>query len=212
MTVSQKAGRLVAHESKLERSFIVLAEFLPTVRIYEEQPVSVPYVGARGQKLVYHPDFLVEFSDEARRPALVEIKPISALKKHAQKFRYKFEAASAFARRQGWRFLILTDRVIEHPLVTAAHFLLPFRRGSLDVGHAELLLKTLEKFDGEASVSLVLDELVRLGCDRPEATRSVWIAAANFTVGCRFDSPLTMSSLISLPDRSQPLPRIRGLS
>ncbi|MCC6190614.1 MAG: TnsA-like heteromeric transposase endonuclease subunit [Anaerolineales bacterium] len=101
---SLKAGRMVWYESFLERDFIHLLEFDPTVVTFAEQPFTLEYVH-QGQTRRYTPDFHVQLASQ--RQVLVECKP-SAFLEH-QDNPLKFAAARAWCAEHGWSFRVATE-------------------------------------------------------------------------------------------------------
>jgi len=103
---STKMERMIAFESLLERDFIYLLEYDPSVEWFEEQPLSIEYK-QEGKRLQYTPDFhLIEHGQHV----LVECKPERFVE--TEENRHKFAAARVWCRESGWEFRIMTDQQI----------------------------------------------------------------------------------------------------
>ncbi len=120
--------RLVAYESQLERDFLVLLSAEVDVAMVEEQPVRIPYALAGGRASHYTPDFLVTYSD--RQPELVEIKYQADVLESWPELRLKCRAAARWAKDQGYRFHLVTERHVHGPRLENLTWLQRYRGGS----------------------------------------------------------------------------------
>lgn len=119
---SVKNGREMAFESPLERQFMLLLEFDPSIYRYTEQPVTIPYTKAEykggAREPGYTPDLLIYYRQhhftEPRWPDLVEVKPEKEFKKLEIENTDKYAAADQYARLQSWHFLKWSELLI-HP-------------------------------------------------------------------------------------------------
>lgn len=103
---SAKMGRMIAFESLLERDFIYLLEYDPSIEWFEEQPLSIEYI-QESKRLQYTPDFhLLEHGQHV----LVECKPKRFVE--TEENRYKFAAARAWCGECDWEFRVITDQQI----------------------------------------------------------------------------------------------------
>jgi hypothetical protein len=145
---SLKTGRSHAFESTLERDFITLVEFDPTVADYDEQPVRIGFHGRDGRRHYHVPDFLVHF-DQARspgrRPRLYQVKYDAEMRARWSEFKPALLAASRYAKEQGWEFQIITDRHIRTTYLANARFLLPYASYPPNPEDAKLLLEALHE-------------------------------------------------------------------
>lgn len=112
--------RMVAEfESGLERDSLLLVKNAgPHVGLLP-QPITLDRSVLGFGKGEYTPDLLVWTVDSTGEPVnvtLVEVKPDSHLMKHWPKLKSKLQAARRFARRQGWRFVVVTERHLREPL------------------------------------------------------------------------------------------------
>lgn len=102
---SVKLRRIVRCESPLERDYVYLLEF-GRAKFYEEQPLRIRYY-LDGKRRRYTPDFLVTVGE---KKLIVEVKLESvALKK---KYRTLFAIASQICRREGYVFVVVTEKMI----------------------------------------------------------------------------------------------------
>lgn len=75
-TPSRKRGAMVPWESSLERDFIYLCEYEPTITSIESQPEKIR-IWIDGVAHIYHADYRIYFDDGEMR--VVEVKPDSKL-------------------------------------------------------------------------------------------------------------------------------------
>lgn len=135
--------RPVAHESSLERDFVLLCRFDPDVVMVEEQPVTIDWIDAAGRPRRYTPDYRVVRRCSAD---IVEVKYRADLKVGWEAFRPAFVAARNWAVLQGMRFRIATDRGIRGPRLTNARRLVP-RQG--DPADPEVAARVLDVLTGQ---------------------------------------------------------------
>src|SRR6516225_9698035 len=115
-------------ESSLERDFFVLLEFNLDVLKWEAQPFRIE-LGRKRE--TYTPDVLVTYLDESRdatrtQKVLYEVKYREELKRDWPHLRDRYRAAWRFARNNGLRFKLITEREIRTELLWNAKFLLPY--------------------------------------------------------------------------------------
>ena len=103
---STKMGRMIAFESLLERDFIYLLDYDPTVSWFEEQPLTIEYQHEE-QLLRYTPDFHLL---EGGRHVLVECKPERFI--DTEENRRKFALGQAWCEERGWEFRLITDQQV----------------------------------------------------------------------------------------------------
>jgi len=103
---SCKNNRGTAWESQLELKACTLFEFSPSIRSYQEQPITL-WLPARYDKLSrYTPDF--EITDLNGLVSYVEVKPESKLKDPL--IRETLLAASTLLEKQGYPYFVLTEK------------------------------------------------------------------------------------------------------
>lgn len=132
--------RSIAHESSLERDFVLLCRFDPDVVMVEEQPVTIDWVDVAGRKRRYTPDYRV-----VRRSSteIVEVKYRADLMAGWEAFRPAFVAARNWAVLQGMRFRIATDHGIRGQRLINARRLVPRQDDPADPEIVARILDTL---------------------------------------------------------------------
>ncbi|GEN36739.1 TnsA endonuclease N-terminal domain-containing protein [Aneurinibacillus danicus] len=104
---SLKNDQMIHWKSLLERDYIRLLEFDPTVICYESQPLVIDYA-YRGKIYKYYPDFKIITTDHRAR--LVEVKPLKFINKPEN--RVKFEVGKRYCEQHGWTFQVVTEEQI----------------------------------------------------------------------------------------------------
>ncbi len=138
---------MTAFESSLERDFLLLLDVDPDVEFFEEQPVKIIYHDAKGGRRTYTPDVLVRYRTDpppARhsKPLLCEVQYRDDLRQHWVEYRPKFRAAQRYARQQGWRFQVVTERHVRTPYLENVKFLRPYRTLPVNDAYRTQLLST----------------------------------------------------------------------
>ena len=136
-------GQSVDHESHLERDFLLIMQFDPTLAAIRAQPFTIPCTGANGRPTRYTPDFLAIHGGPRPQGFLVEIKPIDELRRDWRNLKPRLRAGRDFARANGLTFEILTERRLRRWPLDAYHFLAPFRTLPYDESTEEHLIHTL---------------------------------------------------------------------
>lgn len=108
---SKKMQRNIQFESLLERDYIFLLEYDYDIQEYREQPVTIEYK-FNNRIYKYTPDFEIIMNNGQKR--LVEVKPYEKLKQilNDKKKRLKYDAAYTFCQKEGFEFIIVTDKDI----------------------------------------------------------------------------------------------------
>ena len=191
---------LVRVESTLERDFALLQKFGPAVLSLEEQPVRITFRSSEGKARSYVPDFLVHYRDGAQPSRLVEIKYADDPQLVSGALNERFAAAQRYARCQGWSFEVVTDTDIRTPFLANATFLLPYRSRTIASQITGTLLATLRR-SGPLSVRSLM-----AATDIPPAVAltAVWACIATFQIQADLSQPLTMNSVIHLPQEDVP--------
>ncbi len=189
-----------AYESSLERDLITLFQFDRKVEKVITQPVTISYVDDEGKARRYTPDVLVRYrrdstSTEGIKDLLCEVKYRDELAEKFQELRPRFKAAIRYARSQGWRFKIFTDRQIRTPYLFNARFLLPYREietGTHSLDRIRCALSVLN----ESSPGSLLSTISRDKFEQAALIPALWHLVSNFSVGVDLEQPLTMASRI----------------
>ncbi len=198
---SSKNDTLHKFESSLERDFISVLEFDYLVDRYVEQPIEIEYLDD-GKLRLYTPDFLVFYRTDREvcknaTPLLCEIKYSEDIKKNGQEYTLKFQAASVYCKKHGYRFEVLTEREIRNDFLINARFLQRYKRviESTSMNDYYLIDKTLSELVITTPSELLL-ACARDWQRRAEILYTLWNMIANCEVGCDLNRKLTMNSEI----------------
>jgi hypothetical protein len=193
---------MTAFESSLERDFLLLLDFDPDVAFYEEQPLKITYPDAKGRRRTYTPDVLVRYRIdplEVRRPQILlcEVKYRDDLRQHWTDYRPKFRAAQRYARQQGWRFRLVTERHVRTPYLDNVKFLRSSQAISVNTSYRTRILSALWELEETDPASLLL-ALSQDRWQQAEIFPMVWQLIAIRQIGADLSQPLTMQSRIWL--------------
>lgn len=190
---SFKTGRMVWFESFLERDFIQLLEFDPSVVTFAEQPLTLAYVH-QGQPRHYTPDFHVQYA--SLRQVLVECKPTVFVDHEDNPL--KFAAARAWCAERGWTFQVVTE-VDARPQPRLANVKLLARYARLSVA-PQVQSRVFAALVAEPALSL--EQLAgRLDPANPAAALpSLLHLAARHAIALALDeAPLSAATPVTLP-------------
>lgn len=201
---NSRTQSMTAFESSLERDFFLLVDFDPDVEWYEEQPVKITYPDVRGRRRAYTPDVLIRYRIDPLQakptpPLLCEIKYRDDLRQHWTEYRPKFRAAQRYARQQGWRFRLITERQVRTPYLENVKFLGSYRMRPVNDSHQAQLLRILSALKETDPVNL----LALISPDRwrqAQLLPTLWQLVASRQVGADLEQPLTMHSRIWLKE------------
>ncbi|HEY1682170.1 MAG TPA: TnsA endonuclease N-terminal domain-containing protein [Candidatus Tumulicola sp.] len=197
---SHKTGRSHAFESTLERDFITLVEFDPTVHDYDEQPVRIAFRGRDGRRHYHVPDFLVHFDQErlpGQRSRLYQVKYDAELRAKWRDFKPALLAASRYAKEHGWEFQIITDRHIRTTYLSNARFLLPYVRYAPNQDDAAVLLDSLNELREATADGLLASIYLDVG-NQAQLVPTLWNLVGTRRISVDLDQPLTMASRLWL--------------
>lgn len=196
IAASSKSGGAAQFESTLERDFLSILEFSPEVKSFDPQPLKIEWLDANECKRSYTPDVFVEFIENTGKlPWLCEVKYRSELQEKWAELRPKFKAAFHFAKEQGWRFKIVTEREIRTPHLANARFLTSYRRTIPDADVIKDILGHLNKMH-EATPRELIEAIRHDITGQAQLISVLWYLVATFQVGVDFHKPLTMKSRI----------------
>lgn len=121
----------IFYRSSLELAFMNFCDKHQNIVGWSSEEIVIPYRDpSRGNKVHrYFPDFLIKKQDGDKvKSLMVEIKPSSQLRPPIRKSRVtkryiteayeyarneaKFEAAEAYCKQRGWKFVVLTEKEI----------------------------------------------------------------------------------------------------
>lgn len=104
---SRKCDEMVSWESLLEKDFIKILDFDPSIEKIQSQPKKIDY-RYKGKLHKYFPDFLAVTKD--KHTFLFEVKPEDKL--DDEKNKVKFEVGKIFCEKKGWKFKVVTEKDI----------------------------------------------------------------------------------------------------
>lgn len=184
-------------ESSLERDFFVLLEFNIDVVKWEAQPFKIQLPSPAG---TYTPDVMVTFVDKSRdisrtHRVLYEVKYREELKRDWLRLRDRYRAAWRFARSNGSRFKLITEREIRTELLWNAKFLLPYGHDEVYDDDSMRLLGQLRKL-GVSTPRLLIESCTTDRMTGAKLLSVLWHLVANRRVGADLTRKLTMTSEI----------------
>jgi hypothetical protein len=192
---SRKRVGKAGHEASLEREFLLLQEFDPSVKQFEVQPIRVYWRDQFGRRRLYTPDCKVHYVDDRRKPMIYEIKFRSYLRDNWKELRPAYRAAVHETAREGSRFKILTEKEIRTPYLERVKFLLPFVRRGTDTVSKQAVLAMIDK----VKVTTPRQLMARISSDPREQAYlipSLWYLIGTFQIRLDLSAPLTMDSQI----------------
>lgn len=204
---SRKNGRGGDSESLLEHDFLTLLEFDDRVERYDVQPVTLRWV-VDGKQFIYTPDVLVKYTDAARavnkslKPTLYEVKPYGVLKKDWDKLKPKFRKAMSWAKENGARFKIITEKRIRTTFLDNAKFLNKFHCSTfpqiaIEDREENYVLSSLHQ-TGEIPIKELLAYMSESRLRQAELIPWIWRLVLEKKICVDMDRPLTMVSRIWL--------------
>src|SRR6266496_4186136 len=191
---------MAAFESSLERDFLVLLDFDPDVEFYEEQPLTITYADERGRRRTYTPDVFVRYridplQAKSNPPLLCEVKYRDDLRQHWTDYRPKFRAAGRYARQQGWRFRVVTERHIRTPYLANVKFLRSYQAMPPNELYRTRLLSAVSAL-GETEPTRLLTTMSQDRWQQAQMLPMLWQLIATRQVDTDLIQPLTMQSRI----------------
>ncbi|TDF42374.1 heteromeric transposase endonuclease subunit TnsA [Alteromonadaceae bacterium M269] len=192
----KKAVGKAMFESTLERDFLSLLEFDSDVESFEVQPIRIDWIDDEGKNRSYTPDGLIHYRKKNRPPRLFEVKYRNELAEKWQTLKPKFRAAIRFAKQEGWRFKLVTDKEIRTSYLDSVKFLLPYvRQGPSDEAHVDLLIEKLKILD-VTTPALLIQNIFQDQWNQAMLIPSMWYLVGTKQIGCNLNQKLTMSSKI----------------
>lgn len=110
---SLKMNQMVKYQSSIERDYMLILEYDPTVKSYEAQSVTIKYKDwdekkQKWKNRQYTPDFCILKSDHSQ--VLVECKAKKFV--NSEMNQHKFAVARQWCAEHNWTFLVLTEEEI----------------------------------------------------------------------------------------------------
>lgn len=172
---SSKSDVMIGFESLLEKEYMLLLDFDPTVEKYVEQPVTLPVPGKSRR---YTPDLLVTFRENPtghRPPAqLIEIKTTADLARKAEDLAPKFAVAEQYAADRGWIFLKKTELDIRTQRLANLKFLRRYRNLSPPPEEVANVIERLAALGGSSQLQTLLDLLGSTPEEQAQWTPVLW--------------------------------------
>ena len=195
---------MTAFESSLERDFLLLLDFDPDVEFYEEQPVKITYHDESGRRRIYTPDVLVRYRIDHlqashTQPHLCEVKYRDDLRQYWAEYRPKFRAAHRYARQQGWRFRVVTERHVRTPYLANVKFLRSYQAMPPNELYRTRLLSAVSAL-GETEPTRLLTTMSQDRWQQAQMLPMLWQLIATRQVDTDLSQPLTMQSRIRLKE------------
>lgn len=194
-TMAVKHG-LVRYESSLERDMLVTLDADVTITEVVEQPFSIPYIGLRGRRTSYVPDYFAERRDG--RSLVIEVKYREELQRRWDELRPRFRAATAFAAVNGMRFRIFDDVRLRTPLLANLKFLRRYQTASIDRDPIEETLVWILKHRSPISASTLISEAYASEPNRIQAIPKLWGLVRSGRIVANLSVPLTMGTLLEV--------------
>ena len=188
-------GKAVAHESTLERDFVLRKSFFLHVLDIIAQPVEIPFTAHNGRRYRYTPDFLVLYRtgdsppEREAKPELVEVKPASDWRAHWRTWRTKWRAATRYARAHGWRFRIHDESRIRDQTLANIRWLERYRHMDVEACDSDRIVEWIRDV-GQTTFAAVLDGHFG-GIYRSEGVAHLWHLLAARRLDCDISLPLT---------------------
>lgn len=200
---AKKSEGIGQFDSSLKRDCLALLEFDATVIAWHPRPFTIPVPASQGRRGTrYIPDLAVEYATASNgenldRVELIEVRCRDELRANWDYFKHRFRHGIRYAKREGWRFRILTEREIRTERLNNAKFFLPYRDRGTDEDDIYSIAMVLER-QGISTPNRVLD-CPSLGyLTRGRLISILWHMVAKGLVIIDFDQPFGMNSPIQL--------------
>ncbi|WLR55583.1 TnsA endonuclease N-terminal domain-containing protein [Mesobacillus subterraneus] len=145
---STKMHRMIPWESTLERDFIKLLDYDPTVLSFKFQPEKINYV-YKGKKRKYFPDFHVLKND--MREYIYEVKAFEKTEDEENKI--KFQVGMKFCSERKMKYVVVTEKEIRKGfLIENLDILSEVRQDSTSRKIMSVVFRTLEKLGGKTNL------------------------------------------------------------
>jgi hypothetical protein len=184
-------------EGSNEWQYLIILEFDwdNEIKSFEVQPLKILY----GKKLCgdpreYTPDVLVHFHD-GRPPLLIEIKSRKYILKNWKELKPKFRAGIHYAKLNGMRFKIISDKEIFTPFLDNARFLRSFKKQLPPAEDSTLLIHKILK-TGRTTPNALLQSITSDIWRQANLIPTLWHLIATRRIGVDIDTKIHMESPI----------------
>ena len=186
-----RSGQKAGYESSLERDLLMTLDFDPRVVQIQEQPYTLRY-WFDGKERPYTPDVLATFEEDGRAWTVVyEVKYREDLRENWTLLRPRFCAAVRDCRQKGWRFKIVTEKILRTPQFSNVKFLRRHHGQPASERVQASLLALMEQQQTFTPQGL-LNALGLEGDPRAMALHDLWHLVAHRRIAASLDAPLTM--------------------
>ncbi|WP_288051901.1 TnsA endonuclease N-terminal domain-containing protein [Acidiphilium sp.] len=193
--VAVSADQSAAHESSLERDWLLCLALDRRVQRLLEQPFTMEYEH-EGKSRKYTPDLHVDYSDGRNQWSVIyEVKYRDDLRDSWEQYRPRVRAAVGYCRARGWRFKIVTDKDIRGTRLENIRFLRRYERVPVQQDYRQALLGTLA-ITGPTTPKSLLAATYYDKERQMAALCELWRLVLAGEIFSDLGSPLTMSSTI----------------
>ncbi|MFD5853294.1 TnsA endonuclease N-terminal domain-containing protein [Cytobacillus pseudoceanisediminis] len=155
---STKMHRMIPWESTLERDFIKLLDFDPTVLSFKFQPEKISFV-YKGKKRKYFPDFLVLKND--MKKYIYEVKALEKTEDPENKI--KFQVGMKFCSERNMKYVVVTEADIRKGfLIENLDVLSEVRPESTSRKVMYEVIRTLEGTGGKAKIATLKESIKQI--------------------------------------------------
>lgn len=195
-------GKSVSFASALERDWLTVLDFDPSVTNIQAQPFSL-YYEHEGRTRRYTPDYYADLVTprERFRGLVYEVKPGAELHDRWAEYRPRFLAAVRHCRANNLMFKIVTEDEIRTPYWENACFLRHFRDRTEVPDTCAKLIYTLRAL-GESTPQELLEAAFLVPELRRNALPMLWKLIATRQIVTEFRTVLTNFSHIWLPEQA----------
>lgn len=162
---STKMHRMIPWESTLERDFIKLLDYDPTVLSFKFQPEKINFV-YKGKKRKYFPDFLVLKND--MKKYIYEVKAFEKIEDEENKI--KFQVGMKFCSERKMKYVVVTEKDIRKGfLIENLDILSEVRLDSTSRKVMNDVLRTLEELGGKANIATLKESIRQFNDEEVES-------------------------------------------
>ena len=193
----------IAYESTLERDFIIRHEFCKSVLNIIPQPFQIDYRASSGRTYTYTPDFLVqyrlanEYWEDAPKPILVEVKPLSEIKKNWREWSLKYKAAMRFAKNQGYVFHLHDENRIRDQVFKNIMFLKRYKRMEFPKEETDWILENITQM-GQTPFHYIVSRHFN-GIDAAVGISHIWHLVLMGKLECDMRLPFSNNTELWIP-------------
>ncbi|VXC35754.1 TnsA endonuclease-like protein [Bacillus sp. 349Y] len=161
---SSKMHQMIPWESTLERDFIKLLDFDPTVVSFKFQPEQINFV-YKGKQRKYYPDFLVVRNDFTKY--IYEVKAFGKIGEDVNKV--KFQVGMKFCNERNMKYVVVTEKDIRKGfLIENLDVLSEVRQESTSSTVMNEVIKLIEQLGGKAKIAFLKEKMKPIREDEAE--------------------------------------------